>query len=125
MIRGDVANLPEVAQAGVVENSAPLYSDGGITCDDEGVIIRWYYLWGEKKIPYSTIRSVNQRPLGPLRGKWRLWGSGDFVHWYNLDRSRPKKETAIEIDTGRRIRPTITPDDPAAVNRILTEHVAS
>ena len=56
------------------------------------------------------------------RGRWRLWGSGDFVHWYSLDDRRPKKTTAIELDTGGRIRPTITPDDVEAVARIVADH---
>lgn len=102
-----------------------LYNDSRIACDDEGVIVRWYYLWGNKKISYSAIRSINTRPLKTVRGKWRIWGSGDFVHWYNLDRSRPKKETAIEINMGRRIIPTITPDDPEAVARIIAERIAT
>jgi len=101
------------------------YDDGRIACDDEAVIIRWYYLWGHKRIPYTAIRSVTERPLAPIRGKWRLWGSGDFVHWYNLDGTRPKKQTAIEIDLGRRIRPTITPDDPAAVVRMIRDHLTA
>jgi hypothetical protein len=101
-----------------------LYDDGKIACDDRSLIIRWYYLWGAKKIPYTSIRSVEHlSPLGVR--KWRIWGSGDFIHWWNLDRSRPKKELALVIDTGRRIHPTITPDNPRAVDRILTEQIAS
>jgi hypothetical protein len=101
-----------------------LYDDGKIACDDRNLIIRWYYLWGAKKIPYTSIRSVEHlSPLGVR--KWRIWGSGDFIHWWNLDHSRPKKELALVIDTGRRIHPTITPDDPQAVDRILTEQLAS
>jgi hypothetical protein len=46
------------------------------------------------------------------------------VHWWNFDRGRPGKEVALELDIGRRTRPTITPDDPDAVERILTEHLA-
>jgi hypothetical protein len=100
-----------------------LYDDSKIACDDNSLIIRRYYPWGAKTIRYSTIRSVaHLSPLGVR--KWRLWGSGDLVHWWNLDRSRPKKELALELDIGRHIRPTITPDDPQAVERILTEHVA-
>jgi len=99
-----------------------LYDDGRIACDDTGIIIRWYYLWGAKKIPYSSIRSVKERPLTRWRGRWRLWGSGDLVHWYNLDARRPRKRLALEIDTGGRVRPTITPDDPDNVARILTEN---
>jgi hypothetical protein len=42
----------------------------------------------------------------------------------DLDPQRPKKNTALVIDVGRRVRPTITPDDPAAVARILTERTS-
>jgi hypothetical protein len=55
--------------------------------------------------------------------KWSIWGSGDFRHWWNLDPGRPHKAVALEIDVGRRIVPTITPDDPNAVERILGEHL--
>ena len=64
----------------------------------------------------------------PLTGsstvrRWRLWGSGDFVHWWNLDPNRPRKQAALVLDVGRRVRPTITPDDPEAVERILARHL--
>ncbi len=98
-----------------------LYDDGRIACDDRGVIIRWYYLWGRKKIPYSQIRSVSKRPLRRVRGRWRLWGSGDFVHWYNLDGNRPNKSVELVLDVGGRVRPVITPDDPDAVAAIVAE----
>lgn len=101
-----------------------LYDDGRIACDDEGLVIRWYYLWGAKRIPYKGIRSFATRPLSKVRGSWRLWGSPDFVHWYNLDGNRPNKTVAIDIDTGHRVISTITPDDPDAVTRILAEHAA-
>lgn len=104
-------------------NGATLYDDGRIACDDEGITIRWYYLWGAKRIPFRAIRSSKTFALKPVRGKWRLWGSGDFVHWYNLDGRRRKKETGIELDTGGRVRPCITPDDPDAIMRIMGEHV--
>jgi hypothetical protein len=102
---------------------ATLYDDGRITCDDDGITIRWYYLWGHKRLPFRTIRAATTFSLRPVRGRWRLWGSGDLVHWYNLDRNRPKKATGIEIDTGGRVRPCITPDDPEAVVRIIQEHI--
>ena len=107
-----------------MKNGSTLYDDGRIACDDEGLTVRWYYPWGPKRIPYRTIRSASTYPLSGVRGKWRLWGSGDFVHWYNLDGGRPGKATGIEIDKGGRIRACITPDDPAAVARIISEHVA-
>ena len=100
-----------------------LYDDGRIACDATGLIVRWYYLWGSKRIAYGSIRSVSRRPLTGVGGKWRIWGSGDFVHWWNLDPHRPSKDLALVIDTGNRTLPTITPDDPEAVERILTDRL--
>ncbi len=108
----------------IVKHKGTLYDDGRIACDDEGLTIRWYSLWGTKRIPFHAIHSIRTFPLSAVRGKWRVWGSGDFVHWYNLDGDRPKKETGIEIDLGGRVRPCITPDDSAAVTRIIEDHVA-
>lgn len=34
----------------------------------------------------------------------------------------PHKSTALVIYTGARIRPVITPDDPAQVAEVLTQH---
>ena len=101
-----------------------LYDDGRIACDGNGITIRWYYLWGAKRIPYRAIRSVTERPLTRVRGRWRIWGSGDLVHWYNLDPGRTNKDVALVLDVGGRVRPTITPDEPERVRRILAEHVA-
>lgn len=98
-----------------------LYNDGEIVCDDTGLLIRRYYPWGSKRIPYSSIKTVSRLPIR-IR-KWRLWGSGDLRHWWNLDPKRPKKNLALELDTGHRIHPTITPEDVEAVERILREHL--
>jgi len=101
------------------------YDDGEIRCDDQSLSIRRYYPWGTKRIRYTSIEGVETLPLsGPQKmRKWRIWGTGDFVHWWNLDPGRPKKNVALVIDVGRRIYPTITPDDAAAVARILAETI--
>src|SRR5579875_414456 len=102
-----------------------VYDDGSIRCDEQALSIRRYYPWGTKRIPYTSIRNVQTLPLTGLQKarKWRLWGSGDLVHWWNLDRHRPHKSTALVIDTGSRIHPTITPDDPSTVTRILSDAI--
>ena len=66
-----------------------------------------------------------RRPLTAGRGRGRIWGSSDFVHWYNLDPERTKKTDALELDVGGRVVPTITPADPDEVERILIEHLTS
>lgn len=99
-----------------------LYDDGRITCDETNLTIGWYYFWGKKTIPYSSIRTVTSRPMTRLSGKWRLWGTGSLRTWSNLDGSRSKKSVALELDTGGRVRPVITPDDPDAVQAIIAAH---
>lgn len=96
------------------------YDDGRIRCDGDALVIEGYYFpRGAKRIAYDEIRTVTRLPLGRGR-RWRIWGSGDFVHWWNLDPTRPRKDAALVLDTGHHWRPTITPDDPAAVEAILT-----
>jgi hypothetical protein len=109
----------------MAEGDQVIYDDGRIACDEEGLLIRRYYPWGAKRVPYRSLRGVATLPLtGPNKlRRWRIWGSGDFVHWWNLDTSRIHKTVALVLDVGRRIRPTITPDDPGAVERILGEHL--
>jgi hypothetical protein len=106
-------------------NEKMLYDDGRVACDTIGLTIARYYPWGAKRIAYESIRSIQRFPLKRIRGRWRLWGSGDFVHWYNLDLGRPHKVTAIEINVGRRVRPVITPDRCDEVEAILMARIPS
>ena len=108
-------------------NRAAEYTDSQIRCDDNGLTIRRYYPWGAKRISYTAIKGVKALPLvgaNKMR-RWRIWGSGDFVHWWNLDTQRPSRSVALVIDAGRRVLPTITPDDPDAVRRILSERTGN
>ena len=102
-----------------------LYDDGRIALDGEGLTIRQYYPWGAKRVLYAAIHGIQPLPLtGASRvRRWRLWGSGDFLHWWNYDPGRSRKTLALVLDVGRHIRPTITPDDPDAVERIIKEHL--
>jgi hypothetical protein len=94
------------------------YDDGRVACDDSGLILRWYYFpAGTKRVPYSAIRTVHRRAA--RRG--RIWGSSDFVHWYNLDPGRPRKTVELVIDSGR-VKPVITPTDPNGVIAALRRH---
>jgi hypothetical protein len=98
------------------------YDDGKIACTDSELVIRKYYFpFGTKRIPYAAIKEVRQVPMHTL-GKARVQGSGDFVHWFNFDVGRLRKQTALVIFTDARIRPVITPDDPARVVTELTAH---
>jgi hypothetical protein len=99
-----------------------LYEDKRITCDDDGITIHDYYFpRGDKRIAYRDIRSFDQRKLGLLTGKWRIWGTGHPGYWYHLDPKRPSKTKAVVIDKGDSVKAVITPDDPDAVLHILED----
>lgn len=102
-----------------------LYDDGLVELDAQGITLRRYYfpVGVSKRIAYTDIRDVQQRPMGAWTGKARLWGSGDLRHWAPLDLHRPEKDTAIIIDLGRFVRPVFSPDDPERVMSLLHEHV--
>jgi hypothetical protein len=102
------------------------YEDKSIALDDEGLTIKNYRKRGDTKhIAYSAIRSFEAFEMGFWTGRHRLVGIGlgRPRNWFQWDRDRNSKHTAISIDVGKRIFPTTTPDDPAAVETILRETV--
>jgi hypothetical protein len=103
-----------------------LHDDGLVKLDLDGLTIRRYYfpLGTSKRIPYARIKGVQERRMGALTGKGRLWGSGDLRHWFPLDPSRPQKEKALVLDVGKWVRPVITPEDPDRVLALLQEYTS-
>ena len=101
----------------------PLYEDPWIRCDDVTLTISGYYFpFGTRKvIAYSDIQAVTRRTLGPLSGRWRIWGTSHPGYWWHLDWLRFQKDTALELDLGRPVRPVITPADPDRVEAIIAQ----
>jgi len=85
----------------------------------------YYFPWGTKTIRYSAIRSIQKVTMGALTGRGRIWGTANPRYWASLDPRRHAKAAALILDTGRRMRSLITPDDPAAVEAIIREHSAA
>jgi hypothetical protein len=100
------------------------YDDGGVACTEDALVIRRYYFpFGDKRIPYAKIEQARREPMASLTGKYRIWGSGDIIHWYNLDPARPGKSVQFILElSGARVRPVITPRDPDAVASELAVH---
>lgn len=97
------------------------YDDGRIVADATALRLRWYYLWGTKVVPYRVIKGVRRFDMTPLRGQWRIWGTGTFRYWANLDSTRPTKKVGLLIDNGKSVKPFITPDDADVVEAIIRE----
>ena len=97
------------------------YQDKWITCADEAIVIRWYYLWGPKSIPYAAISSAQRVDIGPGHGTSRLWGTANPRYWASLDPGRSGKVAALILDVGRSVKPFITPDDVPRVAEIIRQ----
>ncbi len=104
-------------------DEAPLYEDRWITCTSKQLTVRGYYfpLGKAKSIALDRIRHVEEVKIGPLSGKWRIWGTSSPRYWAHLDFRRPGKTAAFVLDVGGYVRPFITPDRPAALRRVLEE----
>lgn len=100
-----------------------LLSEPSIICEDDRLILRHYYPWGSKTIPYTSIVGVQRVKLTATRGRLRVWGSANFTLWANLDGRRRKKSTGLILDVGTRVKPFITPDDLDRVDAIIREKV--
>jgi hypothetical protein len=99
------------------------YADPRIETTPEGVRIRHYYFpLGDKLVRWEDLRSVGRVEVGALRGRLRIWGTANPRYWANLDPGRPRKKTGFVLDHGGRVRPFVTPDDPAAFEAALRAH---
>lgn len=105
--------------------SNALYDDGGLVLDEDGLTIRRYYFpWaGSKRISYANIRRAEVRPMGWFTGRGRVWGTADPRYWLPLDVRRARKHTLLVFDTGRCVKPCVSPDDPDRVVELLRGRV--
>lgn len=90
-------------------------------CDENGVTLRRYYLWGDKTIPYSSIKGVQRVTMSPSRGRARIWGSANVRLWANLDTKRMRKSIGFILDVGRRVKPYVTPNGSDVFENLLRE----
>ncbi len=105
------------------------YKDRWLECTGTELLVKGYYFawgdfaWATKRIPYSSIKSLERFEMTTWRGKYRIWGSGDFKHWGNYDPQRPRKSVGFFLDVGRHVVPFVTPDDPEAFEQALGPHL--
>ena len=98
------------------------YRDANIECTPKVLRVHWYYFpLGTKNIPYTSIKGIRRVVLSTLRGKGRIWGTGNFKYWANLDVRRPTKKFGFILDVGKSVKPFVTPADPDAFEAVIRE----
>ena len=99
------------------------YRDTWIQCTAEDIRIRGYYFpWGTKRIPYSSLRAMRRVTLSAMRGQFRVWGTANPKYWASLDPKRPRKSVGFVLDVGRAVSPFLTPDDPDGFEAAVSSH---
>ena len=101
------------------------YRDRWISCSDDGIAVRGYYIpWGTKHIDYRSIRGMRRVVMSGARGKARIWGTANPRYWASLDPRRPSKSVAFILDLGRTVSPFLTPDDPDDFEEAVRSHTS-
>ncbi len=98
-----------------------LYADRLLEITDDSILFRDYcFLAGSKRVPFADIRYIRTWRLTPLRGAWRISGTGDFLTWFPVDWGRPWRDTGfLLVRKGKIFRIGFTAEDAAAVGEIL------
>jgi len=75
-----------------------IYSDGLVNVYENGIRFRHYYFpFGSKFVEFSDIISLEKKSPTFLNGKWRIWGTGNFMAWFPLDWNRPRRNSILSL----------------------------
>jgi hypothetical protein len=106
-----------------METNPVLYRDENLEISESGItIFHYYFPFGKpKKIAWSEIKEFKRQPLTVFVGKYRAWGMGFQLYWFNMGDRLDKKEF-ISIDTGKLIKSAVTPNDVNRVFELIQQH---
>lgn len=97
------------------------YADKLVEITDDGIRFLLYYVpFGSKTVPFADVEYIRAAKAGLTTGKWRIWGTGDFVTWFPCDVRRPRRDTIFFLKLkGKTKFIGFTVEDPRAVIALL------
>ena len=99
-----------------------LYSDRLIEISDNMILFRNYYFptFSAKTVKFQEIEKIILKKPTLKKGKYRFWGTGDFIHWFPLDNQRSKRDVIfILFRKSKKIRIGFTVEDSKKVRELL------
>ena len=105
-------------------NQNILYSDKLVEISNDSILFRQYYFptFLKKIIKLSDIDKIVVKKPTLITGKYRYWGTGDFLHWFPLDFQRNKRDVIfILFRKNKRLRIGFTVEDSNTVLQLLKE----
>ena len=101
------------------------YDDGGVALTEDGLVIRRYYFpFGDKRIPYGEIERVQRAANVGLDGRLADLGKRR-LHALVQPRPRPAAPKTVKFvveTSGGRTLPCDAPNDPDTVQAEFTAH---
>lgn len=104
-----------------------LYSDKLVEINEDEILFRKYYFpsFSDKVVKYSEVEKIEIVNPTIKSGKFRYWGTGDFLHWFPMDNQRKKREVIyILYKKNKRIRIGFTVENSEKVTELLKQKVS-
>lgn len=120
-----VANSGSSATNVLHPNEASLYQDRLVRISESGLYFPLYYFpFGSRFVRFEQIERIESLPPSFKTGKWRQWGTNDFLTWFPCDLLRHRRERIFHIHLkGARDRIGFTVLDVAKAKSILSQSV--
>lgn len=125
VIFGAMPSGPEGMPKQADPDEMVLYHDTLIAISESGITFMCYYFpRGAKYVPFDMIDRIECWPSQLNTGKWRQWGTGDFVTWFPLDSRRYQRDVIFRTYLrGTNWRIGFTTEDSHRVREILSDKV--
>ena len=99
-----------------------IYADDLVEITDRGVTFHHYYFpFGDKRVEWSRISSIEARQPSVKTGSWRIWGTGNLSTWFPLDARRPRRDRILFAALGDGSSIGFTVENSAAVIDIFKQ----
>ena len=107
-------------------NENILYSDKLIEIRNDSILFHNYYfpIPSDKTAKFDEIENFFTVTPTIINGKYRYWGSGDFILWFPLDTQRSKRDIIFILHRkNKKIKIGFTVEDSEKVTDLLKDKV--
>ncbi len=105
-------------------NDNVLYSDKLIEISDDSILFCHYYFpfFSKKIVKFFDIEKIVVEEPTLRNGKYRYWGTGDFLHWFPSDFGRSKRDVIYTLfRKNKKIRIGFTVENSEMVTKVFKD----
>jgi len=107
-------------------NGNILYADKLVEIRNGYILFYNYYfpIPNSKTVTFDEIETIFIVKPTFINGKYRYWGSGDFIHWFPLDMRRSKRDAIFILHRkNKKVKIGFTVEDSEKVAGLLKDKV--